>query len=85
VVELRSARAAIRAIVEGDGDVRPGVVSMAHSFGDVPELDDLFREIGSNTGRLIDVTDHYERYSGQPRMSNVPVTVVPIAATGVPG
>ncbi|MBV9661673.1 MAG: molybdopterin-dependent oxidoreductase [Acidimicrobiales bacterium] len=78
VVELRSARAKIVAIVEADSNVRRGVISMAHSFGDVPERDEAYREIGSNTGRLVAIADRYERYSGQPRMSNVPVTVAPL-------
>lgn len=30
---------------------------------------------GSPTARLVDVEDHFERYSGQPRMSGVPMTV----------
>ena len=33
------------------------------------------RDIGGNTSRLIDVTDQWDPYSGQPIMSNIPVAV----------
>jgi len=75
VIEIRSARAAILGIVEADPDLREGMVSMTHAFGDAPEYDDLFRTIGSPTNRLLDADAQYERYSGQPLMSNVPVDV----------
>jgi hypothetical protein len=35
------------------------------------------REIGANTGRLSAVDSDYERYTGLPRMSNIPVAVAP--------
>jgi anaerobic selenocysteine-containing dehydrogenase len=84
-VEIRSARAAIVAIAEADANVRPGVVSMTHGFGSAPEFDDQYRDIGASTGRLIGVTDRYERYSGQPRMSSIPVTISPAGALAPAG
>ena len=62
-------------IVEADPSVRRGLVSMSHSFGDEPAHDAEVREIGSNTGRLTPVDRDYDRYSGLPRMSNIPVEV----------
>ena len=38
-----------------------------------------FREFGSNTGRLLSNDEVWDRYSGQPLMTNVPVDVVPRA------
>lgn len=75
LVELGSAHATIVAIAEPDPNVRPGVVSMAHAFGDVPGDDDQVRRVGSNTNRLLTVDQIFDRYSGQPLMSNVPVSV----------
>lgn len=49
---------------------------MSHSWGDVPESDEEFLRIGSTTGRLIANDEMYDPYSGQPRMSNVPVSIV---------
>jgi anaerobic selenocysteine-containing dehydrogenase len=75
VVEITSAHGAILGVAEAAPDVRPGVVSMAHAFGDAPEHDDALRDIGSNTGRLLDVTEHFDPVTGQPWMSAVPVDI----------
>jgi anaerobic selenocysteine-containing dehydrogenase len=75
VVEIRSARASIPGIVEIDPHLRRGLVSMTHSWGDRPERDPDVRSIGANTGRLSAVDQDYERYTGLPRMSNIPVSV----------
>lgn len=76
VVLLESPHARIEAVVEADVALRRGTVSMSHSFGALPGDDDL-RGMGSNTGRLIDTTGEHDRFTGQPRMTNVPVRVVP--------
>ena len=75
MVELRSPHAAILGVVEPDSALRRGLVSMSHAFGDVPERDGEVRRIGSSTGRLTPVDRDYDRYTGQPRMSNIPVEV----------
>ena len=72
-VTLTSARASIPAVVGADGQLRRGVVSMSHSFGDVPGGE----APGSNPGRLVDVLASTDRYTGQPRMSNIPIAVIP--------
>jgi anaerobic selenocysteine-containing dehydrogenase len=79
VVEVASARAAIRAVVEPDETLRPGLVSMAHAWGDAPDLDDQVRTRGGATARLSDVDDAYDPYSGQPVMSNIPVALRKLA------
>jgi hypothetical protein len=48
---------------------------MSHCFGGSPEQDDQLREIGSSTSRLLSVDLVYDRYSGQPLMSNIPVQI----------
>lgn len=83
VIEIRSERATISAIAACDDTVRPGTVSVSHAFGDVPGVDRDIREVGSNTGRLLADDTVYDRYSGQPRMSNVPVSIVAAVADGV--
>ncbi len=75
LVEIRSARASIPGVVEIDRNLRRGLVSMTHSWGDGPDLDSKVREVGANTGRLSSVEVDYERYTGLPRMSNIPVAV----------
>ncbi|MET0860552.1 MAG: molybdopterin-dependent oxidoreductase [Microbacterium sp.] len=76
-VEIRSAVGAIPAIVHSDPTVRRGVVSMSAGFGDGPERDAEFREIGASTSRLVATDAVFDRFIGQPQMSNVPVVVVP--------
>jgi anaerobic selenocysteine-containing dehydrogenase len=75
IVEISSARASILAVVEVDATLREGLVSMTHCFGSLPDEDNRLLEIGSNTARLLDNDVNYQPYSGQPRMSNVPVSV----------
>jgi anaerobic selenocysteine-containing dehydrogenase len=75
IVEISSARASILAVVEEDATLREGLVSMTHCFGSLPDDDNHLLENGSNTARLLDNDVNYQPYSGQPRMSNVPVSV----------
>ncbi|MCP5180560.1 MAG: molybdopterin-dependent oxidoreductase [Pseudomonadales bacterium] len=75
VVEIASARAAILGVVEEADDVKPGVISMAHSFGDAPTEDHKLFSIGSNTGRLTSVDEDYDPRTGMPMMSAIPVNV----------
>lgn len=75
VIEIDSGHATILGIVEPANDVKPGVISMAHSFGDVPKHDGDVRTMGSNTGRLSDVAATGAPISGLPWMSAIPVNV----------
>ena len=77
-VRLVSARDQITCVVDADPSLRRGLVSMAHAFGGLPEEDDRFRELGSSTSRLLVNDAGFERYSGQPRMSAVPVEIEPL-------
>jgi len=75
LIEIATAHASILGIAEGAPELRRGLVSMAHCFGDAPAQDARFREIGSNTGRLIDNEREFDPYTGIPRMSAIPVMV----------
>lgn len=76
LVEIASKSGLILGIVEPDATLRCGIVSMVHSFGGLPgKQDKQIREWGTNTGRLLRVDEDMDRYTGQPRMSNVPVRV----------
>lgn len=72
-IKIESKRAAIIGIVALDSNLRRGLVSMSHCWGDVPEHDANYAELGGNTGRLSSVSEDYEVYTGLPRMSNIPV------------
>ena len=77
VVRITSARGSILGVAAAEPTLRRGLVAMAHAWGDVEEYDDKVYEIGGNTGRLADVSDAFDPYSGQPLMSNIPVRVSP--------
>ncbi len=64
------------AIVAFDRGLRRGVVSMSHGWGGSPDRDGEVAEIGGNTNRLASTTDAWDRYSGMPVMSNLPVDIL---------
>ena len=78
-VTLTSPHGAIRAIAEEDQTVRKGVVSISHAYGDLPSSNEGVRQVGSNTNILISVEDDYDKISGIPRMSGVPIRVDKVA------
>ena len=80
LAEICSSRASITAVVEADPTVRRGMVSMSHTFGALPGEPEDPRAVGANTGRLLQADRDLDRYSGQPRMSNVAVDVRPAPA-----
>ncbi len=75
LVEIASDHASILGVADAAPELRRGVVSMAHCFGDAPERDGELRRIGSNTGRLVDNERDFDPYTGIPRMSAIPVSV----------
>jgi anaerobic selenocysteine-containing dehydrogenase len=75
LAEIRSARAAIIAVVEPDDGLRRGLVSITHGFGGLPGQDGDVRRDGSNVGRLLSAVDDLQPYTWQPLMSNIPVSV----------
>jgi anaerobic selenocysteine-containing dehydrogenase len=81
LVEIASSVSSITGIAEADGSLRRGVVSMSHGYGDLPGDQRADPSLGSNTARLVDVDDHHDRHSGQPRMSDLPVRVRRVEAT----
>ena len=75
IVRIASPRGAIRGIVKAERNIKQGTVSMAHAWGGVPD-DDLDLSIhGSTTAMLIDNTSGYDKFSGIPVMSAIPVSV----------
>jgi anaerobic selenocysteine-containing dehydrogenase len=76
VVRIASRRATIVAIVSSDATLRPGCVSLTHGFGTIdPERDLDVADIGSSTSRLCSMDLGFDRYQGQPLMSNIPVNI----------
>ncbi len=82
LVEIVSARAIIRGVVEAESDLRRGVVSMPHCFGGPGGRNDD-AVVGANTSRLVRSDVDYDPHTGIPRMSSIPVSVRPVTAGGV--
>ena len=83
VVEISSMRASILGIVEVDAGLRRGLVSMTHGFGGLPDEPEVTRDVGGATARLSGGDLPCDPYSGQPQMSNIPVSVRPARHRGV--
>lgn len=79
VVELSSPRGTIRAVVKAAPDVGRGVVSMAHAWGGLPDDPAPLGTFGSTTSALVDVDSGYDRFTGMPVMSAIPVAVRPVS------
>ncbi len=75
LVEISSAHGSILGVVEPAPELRRGILSMAHCFGETPNHDADVHAVGSNTGRLIDNQRDCDPHTGIPRMSAIPVAV----------
>ena len=85
LVRIASPHAELIGVVAAAPDVRPGVVSMAHSWGSSTGSDEKVRDIGAPTNRLIDVENGYCPISGQAIQSAIPVSVEPVAESALAG
>lgn len=74
-IEIASEHDTILGIAAGAPELRRGLVSMAHCFGEAPGHDGDLRRLGSNTSRLISNERDFDPHSGISRMSAIPVAV----------
>jgi anaerobic selenocysteine-containing dehydrogenase len=72
---IRSAHGELMARVEADTSLKPGVVTLAHGWGGLPEDGE---DEGVNVNRLISAEHWIEPINAMARMTGVPVTVTPI-------
>lgn len=77
-VEIESAHGRVTAIVDADPELRPGVVSLAHGWGDPPGSNADVAESGTPVNRLIDTDRNYEAVNSMPHMSAIPVNISPL-------
>jgi anaerobic selenocysteine-containing dehydrogenase len=80
LVDISSPRSTIRTVVKAATDIKPGTISMAHSWGDLPGEQGPPADpytLGDTTGRLSDCTTGADPITGLPVMSAIPVTVKP--------
>ena len=75
-VEIESAHGTIVALADVDDGLRVGSVSMSFGFGGARDAGHRdIRSVGSSVARLLSTRDYFDPYSGQPRMSSVPIRV----------
>lgn len=74
-VTIQSDQDSIPGVAMKDENLRRGTASMSFGFGSLPEDDTAHRSIGSNPCRLISNDRIYDRYSGQPLMTNIAVDI----------
>jgi anaerobic selenocysteine-containing dehydrogenase len=75
VLEIESAHGMIYGVAEGAEDVMPGVISMAHAWGDPGANPKEVREIGASTNALISNETDFDPITGMARQSAIPVNV----------
>jgi anaerobic selenocysteine-containing dehydrogenase len=79
-IEIASAHGQVFGLAKASPDVRPGVISMAHAFGDFDTGLDGLHAHGNSTNRLVDETIGYDPITGQSQQSAIPVSVRKVAA-----
>lgn len=74
-VQVHSDFGSITAVIEASDRIKPGVVTMHHSWGTAPGPDAAgkVREVGANTNILVDNRSHTQRFTGMARQSAIPV------------
>jgi anaerobic selenocysteine-containing dehydrogenase len=76
VVRIESEHDFILGVAQPSDEIEPGVISMAHARGDLPERADAdVRGLGGTTNRLVSTRVDFEPISGIPRQSAIPVNV----------
>ncbi len=78
-VAVVSSHGRVAAIVLPDDSVRPGVVSMSHGWGALPEDGADPEQAGSAVNLLISSERDCETINAMPRQSAIPVNIVPLA------
>ncbi len=75
IVEIVSEAGTIPGVVKASDDIKPGVISMAHAFGDVDSTKDNVRQQGSSTNVLASDEKYFDSITGQARQSAIPVNI----------
>jgi anaerobic selenocysteine-containing dehydrogenase len=78
-VAVISAHGRIPAIVEADETLRPGVCSLSHGWGTLPDDDRPYEEAGSSPTLLIDAAHPRETINAMARLSAIPVRIERLA------
>ncbi len=75
-IELVSDHGSVPAIAQADDSMRPGVISMSHCWGGLPDENLPYEVAGASTNLLVRTDKFVEVINAMPRMSSVPIRVV---------
>ena len=75
MVEISSSAGTIVGVVQASNDLKSGVVSMAHAFGDTTSDATNVQQQGSSTNRLVSDENDFDPITGQARQSAIPVSI----------
>ncbi|WP_340317874.1 molybdopterin-containing oxidoreductase family protein [Rhizorhabdus argentea] len=78
---IHSEAGRVRATASGDDSIRPGVISLSHGWGGLPEDDEANENGGTCVNKLVDCTRHVEAVNAMPRMSAIPVRIEALTDT----
>ena len=70
---IESDHGRINAVARPEAGLAPGVISISHSWGDLPEYE--YQEGGTCTNRLVADDTHFEPLVGMCRQSAIPVNI----------
>ena len=76
VIIVQSPHNEVEAVAWPDKDLRRGLVSLSHGWGENPGGQGDVRRVGANSGRLMSVEVDCDRFSGIPLMSALPVKIL---------
>lgn len=75
IVEISSSAGTVIGLVKASSDLKVGVISMAHAFGDTDSDINNVKQQGSSTNRLVSDEQHFDAITGQARQSAIPVSI----------
>jgi len=78
VIRIESERSSITCVAKSAPDVRSGCLSVPHAWGTVPDEPDDPLSAGGNTGRLSFADRYFDKRTGIPLMSSIPVRVAAV-------
>ncbi len=75
LLQISSPRASVVGVAESDPGIKRGVIAMSHSWGGLSLTDEKVRDIGTPTNRLVTSDNGFDRITGLPVMSAIPIQV----------
>ena len=75
LLKITSPQASVVGVAESDPGIKRGVIAMSHSWGGLSLTDEKVRDIGTPTNRLVTSDNGFDRITGLPVMSAIPVNV----------